>query len=511
MKGLKKFVCFAVCTALMLQFTGCSVGSDVSYGDEAYKSMWLSDKPVELTVFYPASKDSDGQWRIFKEAAKMTNVSAMVTMSRSNTDFNQSFNLMVASGKMTDIVETYDPVGFSKLGTEGAFVPLNEYFETHAPNFSKFLDENPDVRKRITAFDGNIYFMPHVPGGNASEGWFVRKDWLDKLGLEVPTNVDELYNVLTAFKNQDPNGNGQADEVPYFSNKNLSALFGLWGARTEIYIDGDTVKYGPAQPEYKTALENIIKWYNEGLMDKEIITRSNDGRDMFLSENLGGVTHNWFGSTARYNDRLKEEIEGFSFIPFAPPTGVELSSRPASSEYGWGVSASSENVEAAVKWLDFWYSEEGLRLMNFGVEGTHYDMVDGKPQFKAELLAQDDVQKQLTEFGIQMDIGFRQDFEYEKQWINDIAISGMEMYENGGYIAELVPPLSMWMDAADIEKNTTLQTQVETYSDEMMQKWLLGAEVFDSAAWEKYLAALEKMGLSEFVNYQQKAYDVYKK
>lgn len=511
MKALKKLCVFALTAAMVLQFAGCgnktTTGTEESGGDT---SLYLTDKPVELEVFYPASKDDDGQWKTFKEAAKMTNVTAKVTMSKSMTDFNQAFNLMVASGKMPDVVQTYDPTGFSKLAREGAFVPLNEYFDECAPNIKKFLDENPNIKKAITSIDGNIYYIPHVPGGNVSQGWFVRQDWLDKLGLKKPTTTDELYNVLKAFKTQDPNGNGEADEVPYFGAKNLTALFILWNARTGVYVDGDTVKYGPYEPEYKEAITNITKWYNEGLLDREILTRATDARDKMLSDNVGGMTHNWFGSTARYNDRLKDTIEGFSFVPIEAINGVELDSRPQPSEYGWGISASSKNIEVAIKWLDFWYSEEGSRLMNFGVEGKHYDMVDGKPQFKEELLAQPDVQKQLTEFGIQMDIGFPQNFEYEKQWLNQIAIDGMNMYENSDWIVEQIPTLSMWIDEKDADKNAKLQTQITTYTEEMMQKWILGAEDID-ATYDKFIKGLENMGIDKFLKLQQKAYDKYRK
>ena len=202
-------------------------------------------------------------------------------------------------------------------------------------------------------------------------------------------------------------------------------------------------------------------------------------------------------------------MEGFSFVPIAPPNGIETDRRPQPSAYGWGISASSKNIEVAVKYFDFWFSEKGSRLMNFGVEGTHYDMVDGKPQFKPELLAQDDIQKQLVDFGMQMDIGFKQDFEYEKQWLNQTAIDGMNMYANGNYIVEQLPLLSMWIDEKDSDENTKLQTQITTYTEEMMQKWILGAEDID-ATYDKYISSLEGMELKRFVELQQKAYDKYR-
>ncbi len=510
MKNLKKLACLALALVMSLQFISCNNKGGKGKAILVNDGTKITKERVELTVFYPSSKDDDGQWRIFKEAEKLTNVFARVTVSKSNTDFNQAFNLMLASNEIPDIVETYDPVGFSKYGMEGAFVPLNEYFDEYAPNIKKMLEENPEIRKRITAADGNIYYVPHIPGGHASTGWFMRTDWLNKLGLETPDSTEELYEVFKAFKEQDPNGNGKADEVPFFG-ANLDELFPLWNAYPSWYVKDGKIKYGPYQKEYKEAVKNIIKWYNEGLIDREILTRAQDPRTKMLTDNIGGSTNNWFGSTAAFNDTLADTIPGFEFKPIAPPNGIELRSRPISSGYGWGVSASSEYIEVAVRYLDFWYSEVGNNLMNFGVEGVHWDMVDGKPQFKPELLKQEDFRTQIVQFGVQMDIAFKQDFDYEKQWLNDIAVEGQEMYENSDWIVEQVPPIEMMISEEDAQDNADISTQVDTFAAEKLQKWVLGAEKFDDKAWDDYIAQLEKFGIKKLTTLRQGAYEKYNK
>ncbi len=507
MKNLKKIGLIALAALMAMQFTACKKDGESNLEGGATGEYVISEKPVELKIFYPSSKEDDGQWNSFKEAAKMTNVTATVTIPKSNSDFNQAFNLMLASNDIPDIVETYDPVAFAKYGMEGAFIPINEYLD-QMPNFSKILEENPSIRKRITASDGNIYYTPHIPGGSASTGWFIRTDWLSKLGLEVPETTEELYDVLKAFKEKDPNGNGQADEVPYFAS-DLKNLFPLWNAYPDWYVEGEEMKYGPYEAEYKTAIENIVKWYKEGIIDREVLTSASDIRDKRLTDNVGGSTVNWFGSTARYNDKLKDVIEGFEFKAIAPINGIALERRPESSLYGWGVSSSSKNIEVAVKYIDFWYGEAGNRLMNFGVEGTHYEMVDGNPQFKAEMLANSEFQKQLTQFGVQMDIGFKQDFEYEKQWINEIAVEGMELYQSNDWNVELVPPVAMMITGDEIKENSDLTTQVSTYAEEMLQKWVLGAEEFNDAAWNKYITQLENFGMKRLMEIRQAAFDKY--
>ena len=468
----------------------------------------ISKEPIELSFFFYASKDEDGQYGMFKEAAKMTGVFAKTTVSKSNSDLTQSFNLMLASGEIDDLVFTQDELLFVKYGMEGAFVPLDEHFDK-MPNFVAFLEKNPGVKRNITAVDGHIYYLPFCQGGKTAGGWFVREDWMEKLGLKNPTNAEEMYNVLTAIKTQDPNGNGKADEVPYFGSSltKLSEFFPLWNARQGWYVKDGKIGFGPLDPEYKTAMQNLIKWYSEGLLDKQIITEKTSPRERMLMNNIGGMTNDWFASTARLNDTITD-IPGFKFTPFAPPMNIVLESRPDSQQYGWGIYSGTEYLDEAVKFLDFWFSEKGSNLINFGKEGEHWDMVDGKPQFKAELLAKDAPQQIIRDFGCQMGIGYKQNFDYEKQWMNQIGIDGMKMYEEGNWFAEMMPPVYMQMTAEEREEYSTLKTAIETYYDELFQKWILGSENFD-ATYEKFINDIKTLGIDRLLELQQTAYDRY--
>ena len=505
----KKLMALALCVIMAMQFASCGKTENTSnFQGGATGDYVISEEPVELRIFYNSSKEEDGQWNNLKEAAKMTNVMGTVTIPKSNSDFNQAFNIMLASGDIPDIVTTYDIPNFLNYGIEGAFVPLNEYLD-EMPNFKKIL-EDEEIRKGITATDGNIYLVPFMPGGYTSSGWFIRTDWLKKLNLEVPKTTNELYKVLTAFATKDPNGNGKADEIPFYGTKTLTDLFPLWDARGEWYTENGKIYFGPYEDNYRTAVENIIKWYNEGLIDKEVFTRGSSDMEKMLADNrLGSAASGWFGSSSKFNDKYGTVIEGFEYKPIAPINGIALSRRPKVGGWGWGISTSSDKIDIAVKYLDFWLGEAGDMLMNFGVEGVHYDMVDGEPVFKAEKLANPDFKKELTDFGIQMDIGFKQNFEYEKQWLNEIAIEGMEMYMNGGWYVEQLPPVDNYVDKEDSSRNSELTVQVETYTSEQFQKCVLGAEKLDDASWDKYIKQLEKFGVKELMTIKQKGLDNY--
>jgi putative aldouronate transport system substrate-binding protein len=178
-------------------------------------------------------------------------------------------DLLMVTRKLPDIVGG-DALKdqFIRGGMEGAFQPLNGLIDQHAPHPKAFLNENPLVAQAITAPDGNIYYIPSVPDGTVSRGWWVRQDWLDKLGLKTPQNVDELYEVLKTFRDRDPNGNGKKDEVPYFNawEYGVYRLVVLWGARSSgsntrmdwIVEDGKVV-HPFTEERFRFAIKNVAK------------------------------------------------------------------------------------------------------------------------------------------------------------------------------------------------------------------------------------------------------------
>lgn len=474
------------------------------YNDEKELTIaWLMDGHVVDTENTPT----------IKESGNLTNIKLKNVLSKSTTDWRQALNMLIATENTPDIMHMYTDLTITQYTQQGVLKPLDELVEKYAPNIKAYFDENPDQRKALEWIDGKIYYIPCIGDGDVSMGWFIREDWLNNLGLEMPKNVDEYYNVLKAFKTQDPNGNGIDDEIPYF-NRNagvdydtaITCLYPMWKTSTNVYEKDGRMVYGPYEPEFKEAVKNIARWYREGLIDPEIYTRGSNAREQLFSNNTGGSTYDWFGTTAQFNETLKDKINGFKISVMAPPAGYITDRRETVKYVGWGISANSQNDIEAIRYMDFWFSKTGTLLANYGIEGETYDMVEGKPILKDSIIHGDTpVVDKLNEYGAQLNMGYKQDFEYERQWLSPEAIAGMDMYKNNGYIQSLISKKIILTDG-EKQRVKEINNTLSEYIKEMQQRWILGTLDIDSS-YDEYIATLKNMHVEEMVQIYQKLYD----
>ena len=483
----------------------------------------IVDKPLELTIHMHHKRYTsyDESWPTEAVARELTGIHLKnATIGSNSTNSEEAMNLLLATGKIPDIV------GSSRLkdvvneyGPQGAFQPLNELIDEHAPNLRAFFDKFPAIESALKAADGNIYYLPYAPDGKYGRGYFIRYDWLNKLGLEVPTTVEEYENVLRAFRDQDPNGNGKKDEVPYFARQyeEVIRLVTLWDGRSsgsdtyhDYYVDDGMIQHPYAGEGYREGIKNLARWYEEGLIDAEVFTRGSSSREYLLSEDLGGSTHDWFASTAGYNDKLQETIDGFEFKAFAPPASIsgvrmEEHRRIPVKPDGWAMGGMNKHPVETIKYFDFFFGEEGRRLANFGVEGQQYTMVDGEPKFTQEFLDGGPVNNQLYAVGSQLQArGYWQDYNYEIQWSNKYALEGIALYDEGDYLIDQF--LGVAFNKAEQKVYDKYASQLRTYMLERQQAWILGTGDVEEE-WDDYMKTLNKMGLDKVLKVMQSAYD----
>jgi putative aldouronate transport system substrate-binding protein len=308
----------------------------------------------------------------------------------------EQFNLMMASNDLTDLIfwTWWDvPGGPGNFIRGGQIVALNDLINKYGPNFKKEMEKHPDYRKQVTLDDGTYYMIPkfkHELYTRISHGYQVREDWLERLGIKPPKTLDEWYQMLTAFKTKDANGDGDPnDEIPFggydtghYSLRRFAYTFGVW---VDFYLDNGKVRYGPIQPAYKDYLSTMRKWYAEGLIDPDYVSIDRKGFEAkVVGDKMGSYAGLMNGHMGKFLG-LKKDDPNFKLMGLQPPIG------PAGKPYGpmntaatgdgVAVSSTCKDKPAAVRWGDYLFTEDGIRMINFGREGLTYTMKDGKPTF----------------------------------------------------------------------------------------------------------------------------------
>ena len=491
----------------------------VAATDNGNGTLPILAKPTKFTIF--SNFDNivfDSDWQVFKEVGDKTNIYLESVISKSNSNEKEAFNLMVASGKLADIVSYVNSNDLENLGRNGGLAPLNDLIDKYAPNIKRTLKENSAFATAAYSQDGNIYYIPKGMGLKFSEFYWLRMDWLEKLGLEVPNTTDELYEVLVAFRTLDPNGNGKEDEIPLFDrrgDRSSDEYLHLFNTSTEFSLKNGIVVYDPLENEFSTGVKELAKWYREGLIDPEFFTRGAKSRDILLSANQGGFTHDWV-STGNYNAQLQKDIPGFSIQAIAPPAspyGTRILRDERSANTGWSISSQCKDPVAIIKYFDYFFSEEGDDYINWGIEGETYAYDENGEKYFLDHIMNGETTPilALRKYGVQYRIGMIQDGDYEIACMSDEAKTAAELYSSHPewYPTETLryqnQRLVIKILAEDDARYKKVLASVRPYIDEMYQSWVLGTRDFDQDKAE-FLKELDKRGIQEAIDIVQRAY-----
>ena len=529
----KKVVALVLASAVCLTaFSGCgnsasdnnqpTVSSEAAGESESSKEE--NNENITVSMFLQDSADQaiSTDLPIIQEITKRTGVNfEFVAAPNTEDQFREKFNVTVASGDIPDIMVSTYRDDMMKVAEQGTFAALDDYIDQYAPNLKKILDENPDYIRDIRASDGNIYFLPFIGAVKTFKVWMLRGDWLDKLGLEVPVTLDDWYHVLKAFKEQDPNGNGEADEIPYTTRNTQAGVlafmeaFGISGfeANEQFFIEDGQVKYAYTDPRCKEALEFINKLYSEGLIDSEYATNDTN---VWLSRLTNEVSGACQDTTARAYSlgtqvRAANADSDAYFVVVAPPKGpdgTQMTTSQMQAIRGFtAISADSPYIKEIVQLFDYFYSEEGSLLMNFGIEGETYTMENGKPTY-TENIANDSqgrsILSMLNIYG-HREWAYKQDIGYEDALLDETYVNYRNDMEQ--YIRPTIPALSFTEEEREVINST--YTEIQTYKDEIINKFIMGKEPLDN--FDSFVQTLKNMGIDDVLAVEQAAYDRYVK
>lgn len=315
--------------------------------------------------------------------------------------YNNKLRLALSSGeRLPDVFLVSDSILIHDLIQSGRVMPVDEAIEKYAsPRLKEIFNKFPQAFDRATV-DGKRYGIPRFSGGNGSDSLlWIRQDWLDKLGLKPPKTIEELEQVMDAFVNRDPDGNGKKDTIGLtLASKNGLAtwladgswIFGAYGDYVPGYWgkkeDGSIV-YGSIQPSMKPALAKLHEWYRKGYLDKEVgILDEQKAVESFVAGKSGIIAAPPWAEGWPIGDAMKN-IPGAKAVPIPLPSGPGGKIGRRGEAYITGVflfNKEFKNMEAFFKYWDeaYAYVLGGSKYFKNGLfEGYDYVMKDGKPVY----------------------------------------------------------------------------------------------------------------------------------
>jgi putative aldouronate transport system substrate-binding protein len=442
-------------------------------------------------------------------------------------------NLIFASGDFPDLV-SYFTAAYS--GTPASayendlIVPLNDYLADYSPNYRAWIETNDTYLKSVTSDDGNIYCWYSLNAAPAVEqGSWVRADLIDKFGIDVPTTVSEMEDYFALCKDEglssviSCNAYGfmifsDAFDVPSLSADN--------GFGIGLFREGNTVESilsADNSDKLKTYMETLHQWYENGYYAADLVsfTSSDDTNINNLIYN-GETGYMWSGSGHYANYVQQAAVEGWDIEPTpnivlnSGDTTHYLANDVIKTNVGSIVMTSAcEDIEAACRYVDWFYSDMGINITNYGPEGLTWNWSsDGTSRLFSSAVYADEVYGLGSAPVMMM-------YNGSTTWAS-IADSLYNLYYGSSMIA--IECQKLWSQNTDSEKYlstgalslttseseqaSTIQSDLNTYLEESLTKFLTGDLSLDTD-WDGFISTIEGMGLQDVVDIYQDAYDRY--
>ncbi len=474
----------------------------------------VNKEPITLTIWMAVEGGqldhyaNVGESPVAKELMKRTGVNLKFIHPPAGQEKEQ-FNLMVATQDLPDIVMGYFDEykgGAGQAVKDGLLIDPKELIDQYAPNLKKILDADPDVGKLMRNDEGQfIGFGARISNdvargkGMPYAGPLVRKDLLDQAGLGIPETVDEWHDTLKALKDKFPEleaplGWSDMSEAAHF----LASAYDV--PAKGFYVADGAVRYANIQPNYKQYLETLNLWYKEGLLHKDFATHEYTDNILPMLQNgkfAAAPMHlYWYGA-------IQPDLPAAYEFAVAPLPVLEKGQKlHIRADSGWGVrmqnakyiTTKNKHPEETVKFLDYLYSDEGKMLTNWGIEGESYTIVNGEPEFTEAYTK--DISKMgflYTPNVLKQRIDNRMNL---MQYQLPLQHEAWDLWGAQADIALALPP-GLSFTAEEQAENTKIMTDVNTYSDEMYLKFIMGVEPLDK--FDDYVKKIEAFGIGSVI------------
>lgn len=431
-------------------------------------------------------------------------------------DFTTKLNLAFASDEYPDIIinKQKAEMNVEEYGvTQGILVPMEELIAKYMPTYTERLAMSEvDLAGPQVASDGHTYTagIMYGPLATADAYFFINQSWLDALNLKMPTTIDELTNVLRAFKTQDPNGNGEADEIPWTMPKNnvdrWAQMFGVPKYSRWMYIDDNKqVQFVPEDKTFREYIEWVHMCYEEGLLDAESLTQNSATQKAKLAEGNVGL----FRAT-RLTGMGFDGSESTCTL-FIPPQGAQVATNIDYLYPGCYITKTNEYPEASARLLDAMLDFEMMLSLVYGEQNNEERGWKYNDEGKVEIIqAKAGSTEPKNYLGTNMFALITKEF-YEENMVKTAlkaeAESYGERYREAGVLQKYADLnfLLVNFNGEEAERHTLIQADINNTMTEYIAKFV--TEGVTDESWNEMLRILKDIGSEEYVQMYQKGID----
>lgn len=528
MKKFQKAIALVVAMLLLAAcLTGCGGGDNLSELQKQQK------ENGGFSVMIPAEGDEkpEGLYELAKERLQSLTEYPITWEAGAKVDGANVLRQQISAGEYPQVVigNSFQPSDISQFAANGIILPIEDYInEKDTPNIWKMYQERPAIKAASVAPDGHIYTLPGLKEFMPSfieNVMYINKNWLDKVGMDVPTNLAELKEVLKAFKEKDPNGNGKADEIPLtFQTASSSAypevLLSSWGMATKfgsydswLTVQKGEVKFTPILKEWKNMLEYYRDLYAEGLLDMEAFTHDGAQFNAKLQSPTSVVGVVWSNSNPMLNADEYIAIEPLSADGKIKPVWRIHPGYIGTKDF-LVIFKSCQNPQNVLKWADKFYELDHSIQNAFGENAPNSTLIfDEKGNVSWNKAPEGTtlssyIYQCVLASGIPCWIPEELYGSEKMPWMEgqEEKTEVYNMYEK--YLDQETWPRPYYA-VEEADRLSELTTDIFSLTETQRAKWVCGQEELTDASWKKYVEDMKKMGVDEMIEIYQAAYDRY--
>ena len=491
--------------------------------DFSADTQFKATEPMQLSMLWTDWPDApvEDSWKLFDHIKELTNVEITLTHIPFS-DHEEKRSLLISAGDAPTLIPLVYTGEDSPFVSSGAVVPMSDYVE-HMPNFQKYVEDWDlgEMIDNIKQADGKYYMLPGLQEVSVPVfSLVVRKDVFDEVAGGIPNTWDELRDALRAIKEEYPDSTPLADGFEAQSMLNYAAHgFGTiagWGfGGGTIDGEGDELIYAAATDEYKSLVEYFRSLVEEGLLDRESLTESNDGTGAAdvsekFAQDLCFAASGSSGTAIEFAQALNEtagqgNYEITLIPPPAGPAGENI--EPRNFWHGFMLNSQitqSENFLATLQFVDWLYFNPDARdMVRWGIEGETYDKADdGTIELKDGYSLDDFDINTGAGTDIKIDLGFA---TFPAEATESRALK--ESYSTPEFVQYIedvltartprdpIPPAPL--DETELEQASLLSTPLKDAVDTATLQFIMGDR--DMEDWDSFLSELDAAGLPRYL------------